>query len=139
MKKYVVAGIILILFGVSASGSFVKETTNISPVTFDGNTFYVGGTGPNNYTSIQSAIDVAIDGDTIFVYDDSSPYNEAIVIDSSLTIIGEDRNTTIIEGSAKTDDDGIIFTGFTVDGAVHIHSDNTQILDNIIQNSHKGV
>ena len=40
---------------------------------FEGNTLYVGGLGPNNYTIIQEAIDNASDGDTIFVYDDSSP------------------------------------------------------------------
>ncbi len=32
------------------------------------NILYVGGTGPNNYTRIQDAIDNASDGDTIFVY-----------------------------------------------------------------------
>ncbi|NHJ39073.1 MAG: hypothetical protein FK731_03500, partial [Asgard group archaeon] len=45
-----------------------------------GNTLYVGGGGSNNYSSIQEAIDDAIDGDTVFVYDKSSPYNENISI-----------------------------------------------------------
>ena len=54
----------------------------------DGRTLYVGGSGPNNYTKIQDAIDNASNGDTIFVYDDSSPYYENIVIDKSVTLIG---------------------------------------------------
>ena len=140
LKKLLITGIVILFIftSIGSSASYVINNPKES-VTFDGNIFYVGGTGPNNYTSIQGAIDVAIDGDTIFVYDDSSPYNENIVIDSSLTIIGKDRNTTIIDGGVKTDDDGILFTGFTVDGAVNINSDNNQIIDNIIQNSHKGV
>jgi hypothetical protein len=44
---------------------------------------YVGGTGEGNYSRIQDAIDDAVDGDTVFVYDDSSPYYEHIRINKS--------------------------------------------------------
>ncbi len=64
-----------------------------------GKTLYVGGIGPNNYTSIQDAIDVARSQDTVFVYDDSSPYYENITIDKSINLIGENSKTTIIDGS----------------------------------------
>ncbi|RLF63839.1 MAG: hypothetical protein DRN31_01550, partial [Thermoplasmata archaeon] len=60
---------------------------------------YVGGSGPGNYTSIQSALDNASSGDTVFVYDDSSPYEECIVVDKSITIMGENRDTTAIDGN----------------------------------------
>ena len=50
---------------------------------------YVGGSGPNNYTTIQSAIDDAVDGDTVFVYDDSSPYREHLLIETSINLLGE--------------------------------------------------
>jgi len=43
----------------------------------NGKTLYVGGSGPNNYSSIQKAINFAEPGDTIFIYDDSSPYYES--------------------------------------------------------------
>jgi len=59
---------------------------------------YVGGSGANNYTSIQEAIDDAMPGDTIFVYDDSSPYYENLTIDKSIKLIGENRKTTIVDG-----------------------------------------
>lgn len=62
------------------------------------NTLYVGGNGPNNYTKIQDAINASVNGDTVFVYDDSSPYYENIIIRKSITLLGEDRNTTIIDG-----------------------------------------
>jgi hypothetical protein len=39
------------------------------PVVVDnGNTLYVGGSGPNNYSKIQDAIDNASGRDTIFVH-----------------------------------------------------------------------
>jgi parallel beta-helix repeat protein len=63
-----------------------------------GVTLYVGGSGPNNYTQIQDAINRANDGDTIFIYNDSSPYTENIDIDKSITLLGEERNSTIIRG-----------------------------------------
>jgi len=64
-------------------------------------TLYVGGTGPDNYTMIQDAIDASHAGDTIFVYSDSSPYYENLVIDKSLNLLGENRETTIIDGLSK--------------------------------------
>jgi len=58
---------------------------------------YVGGSGPGNYTRIQDAIDNASDGDTVFVYDDSSPYLENVIINKAICLLGENRNTTEIE------------------------------------------
>ncbi|MGB9694131.1 MAG: hypothetical protein ACPLYF_04740, partial [Fervidobacterium sp.] len=53
---------------------------------------------PDDYPKIQWAVDNATDGDTIFVRS-GPPYYENIVIDKSITLIGEDRNSTIIDGS----------------------------------------
>ena len=61
--------------------------------------FYVGGNGAGNFTRIQDAIDNASDGDTIFVYDDSSPYYENIKIDKSINLFGETCITTHIIGN----------------------------------------
>lgn len=49
------------------------------------NILYVGGSGSANFTSIQDACDTAGEEDTVFVYDDSSPYRENIIINTSLT------------------------------------------------------
>ena len=73
----------------------IKKTD--SPIT-DSNTLYVGGSGPGNYSTIQSAINNANNGDTIFVFDDSSPYNEGIEIKKSINLIGENKDTTSIIG-----------------------------------------
>ena len=53
------------------------------------NILYVGGSGPNNYTSIQQAIDAAHNGDTIFVY--SGVYYEHVRIYKSINLMGENE------------------------------------------------
>ena len=60
-------------------------------------TIYVGGIGPNNFSTIQEAIYSAADGYTIFVY--SGIYVENIIIDRSISLVGEDRFTTIIDAN----------------------------------------
>jgi len=59
-------------------------------------TFYVGGSGAGNYTTIQDAIDAASDGDTIYVY--PGTYKENVVADKGVNIIGV--NATIDGGKA---------------------------------------
>ncbi|MFQ6062778.1 MAG: nitrous oxide reductase family maturation protein NosD [Methanosarcinales archaeon] len=58
-------------------------------------------TGGGDYTSIQSAINSASNGDTIQV----APciYRENVVVDKSVSLIGADRDTTIIEGGGSGD------------------------------------
>jgi len=96
------------------------ENKPINP-SIRGNTLYVGGSGPGNYSKIQDAIGNASNGDTVFVYNDSSPYHEwNIQINKSINLIGEDRYSTIIDGNKKTYD--VIFitanwvniSGFTI-------------------------
>jgi parallel beta-helix repeat protein len=62
-----------------------------------GETLYVGGTGAGNYSEIQEAIDDAEVGDTVFV--SRGEYRENIVINKTISLIGESRTSTIIEGS----------------------------------------
>jgi len=99
VKKPLAITVILLFFSVSVIPS--TGTTDVKQITMpisNGNTFYVGGSGPNNYTKIQDAINDSSDGDTVYVYDDSSPYYENLNVSKSINLIGEDRNTTIIDG-----------------------------------------
>ena len=104
MKRTI--GILVVFMLVIASfigfvtGSPVSE--KISQPLIRDQTLYVGGIGPGNYTKVQDAVDNASSGDTVFVYDDSSPYKENISISKSLTIRGENKQTTIIDGSHRT-------------------------------------
>jgi len=149
MKKACVIGVIILLVSVNVSGSYVKETKEISTISFDGNTLYVGGTGPNNYTKISDAIHNASEGDTVFVYDDSSPYYESFTVDKSINLIGEDKNTTII---SNTNHDNCIslkanyanISGFTIQNynryAIHFLSgQNNTISNNIFMNNNEGI
>ena len=70
--------------------------------TSSGHWLYVGGRGPGNYTKIQDAINDSSDGDTVFVFDDSAPYFESLIINKSITLLGENQNTTIIDGTGLT-------------------------------------
>jgi len=75
-------------------------------------------TVPNDYPTIQSAIDAANNGDTVFVK--SGYYPETLVINKSISLIGEDRNSTIIDAQKTkkqvilVQGDNIIVTNFTL-------------------------
>lgn len=94
-------------------GSCKEQLSN-----FSGTILYVGGGGPGNYTRIQDAIDNASDGDTVFVYNDSSPYIENVVVDKSLDIVGEEANSTIVSsyyGSTfQILADHVLISGFSI-------------------------
>jgi parallel beta-helix repeat protein len=54
---------------------------------------------PTDYATIQTAIDNAYNGDTVFVK--KGYYPETLVVNKSISIIGEDRNLTLIDGQQK--------------------------------------
>lgn len=62
-------------------------------------TINVSKDGSADYTSIQTAVDNAQDGDTIFVH--SGTYSESITISKGVKLVGEDRWTTMIDGSGN--------------------------------------
>ena len=147
-KNTLVFGTIILLFGICANPSIGIKVEYNNPIT-NGNTLYVGGTGPDNYTKIQEAIDDASDGDRVYVFDDSSPYYENIVVKKSIIIQGENKNTTIIDGSNNGHGvdiiaDDVTITGFTIrncgteeeiltfTSGIFLSSNNTKIMDNII-------
>jgi len=108
-----------------------------------GNTLYVGGSGPGNYSTIWEAVNNASNGDTVFVYDYSSPYYEHVVINKQINLIGENRETTIIDGNGSGNvltvySEWVTISGFTIqNGGYGIYLDDavsTAISDNIIKN-----
>ena len=113
MKKIILSAIIGILFlSIFSTTLAFNDSQDLLTTNYNGNTLYVGGNGPGNYTTIQDAIDDANNGDTIYVY--SGTYSENIELDKRLNLIGEDKTTTIIDGSQQ---------GCTID----LSSENTLI------------
>ncbi len=114
-------------------------------------TLYVGGTGAGNYTTIQSAIENANDNDTVFVF--SGIYYENVVINKSLTLVGENKNTTIIDGNGTGDviyvsADWVYITQFKIQNSggifpnagINIHSNYSTINHNqIVENDNIGI
>ena len=143
-KKLVIFCLVVLLFGTSCSvSSSSSSKKDIQKVSFIGNTLYVGGNGSGNYSKIQDAIDNASDGDTIFVYDDISPYLENLTIDKSINLVGEDRDTTVIQTTHNKDviiisADGVNISGFTIqngDNGILLQSNYCNIYYNFINNS----
>ena len=143
-NKKLVIGIIILFVGMSinlSTGSVVNEKS-IKPLS-NGNTLYVGGTGPNNYTRIQDAIDNASDGDTVFVYSGIYDINEYIIINKSIRLIGESKLNTIIDGiGVDIDAPEVEVTGFTLQNGLGImissfyeNSGNNSIYDNIFKSN----
>jgi parallel beta-helix repeat protein len=127
-------------------GPTIAQNTEESQ-TSRGNWLYVGGSGPGNYTRIQDAIDNSSDGDTVFVYDDSSPYIENVIVNKSINLFGEKKETTIIDAGGYgygilLSKQNINLTGFTIENSDRYHSLITMshsnfsiISQNIIQNN----
>jgi len=118
-------GIIILLIGVNANLSFARDVEPKSSVVFDGDTLYVGGNGPGNYSSIQDAIDAAGYNDVIYIY--NGTYTEQIFVYKNVTITGEDKNTTIIDGNTSSD--------IYWEKIINIHSSNVTISNITITNA----
>jgi len=131
----------------SVAVDIIKE----SSISFSiGKTLYVGGSGLGNYTIIQDAIENASDGDTVFVYDDSSPYYEQLLINKTIYLIGENKYTTVIDAQHEgtpveiSNADNCLVSGFTIQNCMEAgntysqsvvciyHSDYVIIKDNYL-------
>jgi hypothetical protein len=120
IKKSWAIGTILLFLGTSIIPVTAQDTEkSLSPLR--GKWLYVGGSGPGNYSTIQGAINDAVHGDTIFVYAASSPYYENLIIEKSIILIGEKRETTCILGDENSGGiiinisaDDVSIRGFTI-------------------------
>jgi len=104
-----------------------------------------------NFTKIQDAIDITSSGDIIFVY--AGTYYENIVVNKSLTIIGEERDFTIIDGAKNgtvvfIKANSVMIEGFTIRNSgpypyVGVHVERyffgNVISNNKIMNNSEGV
>jgi parallel beta-helix repeat protein len=106
---------------------------------------------PDTYPTIQEAINSASANDTVFVR--SGTYNEHIIVNKTLTIIGEGRDTTIIDGGNSAPNavvvvssDSVRFEGFTVrnsgsgNGGIYVDNCvNATLCKNVVTNNGHGI
>lgn len=145
-RKTVELGIVLVLLlpGIVPSLGENGQKTPF-PILSMSDILYVGGGGVGNFSKIQDAIDTASAGDTIYVYYTSSPYFEHVVIEKSVTLVGEETFYPEINGSSLDSSldtilvlaDDVTIQGFCIttnpgyyyQAAVKIESRNISILD----------
>ena len=100
---------------------------------------------PDDYSTIQEAINNAFDGDTIYVK--AGTYYENVVVNKTILLIGESKENTMIDGKdigkvLELTVDGILVSNFTItNGEVGIHITNSHrhmIRNNIIARNIRG-
>lgn len=137
--KAIVVGLLLFFVTIGVSPCVAEHQKALMTLRFEGNWLYVGGSGPDNYSKIQYAIDNASDRDTVFVYDDSSPYVENVTIGKSLTLRGEQKNSTLIEGAVHITTSEVTFCHFTLQNedsvGVNVFSPTKEITDVVISDN----
>jgi len=103
------------------SSSNIKEKYPVIDIYVDNDSMCPGDGSKNwPYCKIQNAIDNASAGEVIYVYNGS--YYENLVINKTISLIGEDRDKTIIYGTPEKNDNKIIIiqedyvnlTGFNI-------------------------
>lgn len=156
MKQIVIFLILPLIFTATISCSISADNIHINEDVFflknDNTILYVGGNGPNNYTKIQDAINDSSDGDTVFVFNSSSPYEENLIVNRSISLIGECKETTIIDGNEIGDvvlilSDEVNISGFTIkngglvfpDGGITVRSNHNIISGNNLIDNYYGV
>lgn len=113
-------------------------------------TVYVGGSGSGNYTRIQDALDDITPGGTVYVF--PGIYHEHLIITTSVRLISDNTNSTIIDGDNENfvvilEAGNSTFSGFTIIrseqkfpfAGVYVVSDHNRIADNILTGNFYGM
>jgi parallel beta-helix repeat protein len=140
-KKYTLL-LIICFFLLTVTAESSKEVNN--PI------IYVSQSGLGNFTKIQDGIDAANLGDIVYVY--NGTYFENVVIDKSITLIGEDKNNTIIDcrgagNTIKVNANHITIKNFTIQNSgliyplsgINLSSNYNVIENNVIRNNFYGL
>jgi len=139
-----VYALVLLLSYIGISFQFIKPVTATTTWTVDDD-------GPADFSSIQEAVNAATDGDTIIVR--TGIYYENVVVNETISLIGENRMNTIIDGNHTSDvmhvtANNVNITGFTFRNSgpsggnhgIELRSTfNNNIFDNIVLENYAGI
>ncbi len=114
----------------------------------NGKTITVDDDGNAEFESIQEAIDAAENGDTVRVWEGT--YYENVVVNKSVSLVGNGSEETIIDGGGRgavvnITIDYVNLSGFNVTGSkgydagIKIESDQNRIFDNNCSNNWYGI
>jgi parallel beta-helix repeat protein len=90
---------------------------------------------PDDFPTIQQAINNAADGDTVFVK--NGTYYEHVVVNKTISLLGENRDRTVVDGNEtgitiKVTLSGVSISNFTVQRSGSINWESAGIfLDNV--------
>jgi nitrous oxidase accessory protein len=113
---------------------------------------------PDDFSSIQDAIDNAHEYDTIFVKEGTHE-EHSLVINKTLILVGEDASTTIIKNidispawdpslnpfppppiiAIQINASNVKISNFTITRAVGVFADGTEIVDNFVESTSLGI
>jgi len=111
-RKIVLSALVSISF-LLCMGIFFQLVKPVGATT----TWTVDDDGTADFSTIQEAINNANEGDTICVY--NGTYYENVVVNRAVSLIGENRDSTIVDGNMTGDvvritQDHVNITGFTI-------------------------
>ena len=108
---------------------------------------------PDDYSTIQEAVDAASENDIVFVK--SGTYNESVSIDVAISLIGEDPPTTTIVGDLRLSGTVVLIrhnnvnvTGFTIQPSAYswtrrgvhlLHVSYCNVFGNVILKNEEGI
>ena len=133
--------LVTILLGVLGSPVLIREA-HLAPATWT-----VDGSGSADFQTIQGAINAAQHGDFINV--SQGVYREHVTVNRSVSLVGENKNTTIIDGGGSgtvvlVTVDNVTLGGFTVrngnSGIIVLGSRNCTVKENFVAgNKERGI
>jgi parallel beta-helix repeat protein len=152
--------LLLILINITTASSQVitKSDNGINNFLNFAETMYVdddfnestAGWGINRFDNIQDAINNALDGDIIYVY--NGTYIENVIVNRSISLLGEDKFSTIINADntgrvISITKNSVLIDGFTIrnsgnyiqDAGIYIESYFNSISNNILIENQNGL
>jgi len=112
-------GGVLVVLGFLFLGSMLPAVScqTVQPASVPmGVTWYVGGDGPGNFTTIQDAVNASVDGDIVYVYRHEPYYWENVVITKAISLVSDCHAVSLLARNYQLPAIRILHDAVRVDG-----------------------